>query len=307
MPGKKTIIVTTLFLLAIFVTILISLILCNKNKDLCTHRRCLFGTCSSSCKPGWSGTDCMKSVCKRDRDCLHGGKCDSKSGTCGSCASGWTGPLCDQAITTDKCASLGITCLNGGTCNKITGKCTCVGGWSGARCEIVPSPPIEEDKCVALGVTCLNGGGCDKKTGKCICTGGYTGDRCEVPQPEPEPPGPAQYVDVPSLDGTWDISQPQYSYKCLVSKSHDYCILPKFDAIQVCNNDQQCVGYLEVPDSSEWSQRGNKGMVQLIGQGQGRALAPNKCLQHQWFADSKFFKKQNAKNPPLVDCRVPVV
>jgi len=77
--------------------------------------------------------------------------------------------FCTEDI--DYCAN--VTCENGGTCDE-EGKCACVTGYQGDRCE------TNTDDCAD--VTCKNGGVCRDGVNsyECACALGYKGTTCEA-------------------------------------------------------------------------------------------------------------------------------
>uniref|UniRef100_A0A3B4H350 EGF-like domain-containing protein n=1 Tax=Pundamilia nyererei TaxID=303518 RepID=A0A3B4H350_9CICH len=133
--------------------------------------------------------------------CANGGRCVGPD-TC-QCPSDYTGPQCVgtteiypstclQAVSgkiwTFFCTDSLCTpaCQNGGRCVDVN-KCTCVGGWQGARCqigEIKLSPSIITcgGVCQCIPVVCqkpcINGGVC-VGLNRCRCTKGFTGELCE--------------------------------------------------------------------------------------------------------------------------------
>lgn len=99
----------------------------------------------------------------------HGGQC--------TCCPGYQGPQCDQH---DAC--FGITCQNGGTCDR--GQCVCPDTHTGDRCQY-PS--------------CSFNGRWD--TNHCACKMGFGGDQCEhcaIPTPH------KAYVCVPTKSTAFD-------------------------------------------------------------------------------------------------------
>ncbi|KAN0000897.1 hypothetical protein ACTFIZ_001348 [Dictyostelium cf. discoideum] len=64
-------------------------------------------------------------------------------------------------------ANCDTKCLNGGTCNPLTG-CQCINDYYGNYCEL---------KYCAV-PQCLNGGECDTTVGECSCINGFYGDDC---------------------------------------------------------------------------------------------------------------------------------
>ena len=74
----------------------------------------------------------------------------------------------------DHCTLVGSECFNGGTCDRVTGRCVCLDGFVGDRCE------TDLDECVSR--PCLNEGSCRQTLPngfECHCTAYYIGDLCE--------------------------------------------------------------------------------------------------------------------------------
>ncbi|CAC9504940.1 serine peptidase, clan SB, family S8-like protein [Leishmania infantum JPCM5] len=112
------------------------------------------GRCRS-CPAGTRGYDCSQPSV----DCSSHGTFNPATATC-TCSSGWTGASCnvssvcngrgvllsamDSPTGSEMCGCLGhwrggtcqlCDCTNGGMCNAVTGKCECVGAFTGPRCE----------------------------------------------------------------------------------------------------------------------------------------------------------------------------
>ena len=107
--------------------------------------------------------------CNQKTNCLN--NCSNK-GTCDSltgkcsCDSGYYEEDCSKKL----CPNDG-NCLNGGICNSLTGLCVCPSPsrFYGENCEKI--------KC--QDGNCSGNGTCDVSTGNCTCTVGFTGDNCE--------------------------------------------------------------------------------------------------------------------------------
>ncbi|EPY72655.1 hypothetical protein CB1_111057002 [Camelus ferus] len=91
----------------------------------------------------------------------------SQCSDCQGCPNGTYGPYCQR-----KCK-----CLNGGSCDTVTGTCDCPPGFIGADCSpICPEDHYGQD-CVQQ---CSCGSGqCDPMTGGCQCPPGQMGARCQ--------------------------------------------------------------------------------------------------------------------------------
>lgn len=65
-------------------------------------------------------------------------------------------------------------CMNGGTCEPLTGACACAAGWRGDACERACAPPSFGDDCAQI-CQCQNNATCDPASGACACAPGFTG------------------------------------------------------------------------------------------------------------------------------------
>ncbi|XP_015271977.1 PREDICTED: platelet endothelial aggregation receptor 1 [Gekko japonicus] len=122
--------------------------------DLCVPRctqECVHGRCVApdqcQCEQGWRGADCSS-----------------------DCSKLFWGPDCKSSCT----------CVNGGTCDPLTGACTCPPGYRGPLCQEPCAPGMYGQECL-LGCHCENAASCDRVTGACLCPPGFTGPHCEVP------------------------------------------------------------------------------------------------------------------------------
>ncbi|XP_051162753.1 neurogenic locus protein delta isoform X3 [Leptopilina boulardi] len=178
---------------------------CNQDLNYCTnHKPCRNnGTCfntgqgsyTCSCAPGFTGTDCEKSLLDcHAKPCLNGGLCSMEqrgnSGSGGNettaigkinsqrayrctCPAGWRGRHCE--ISTRSCRDM--PCSHGATCedDSLRGyTCLCPPGFTGHECE------LQIDECAPN--PCSNGGTCsDMVNGfNCSCPLGFSGERCEI-------------------------------------------------------------------------------------------------------------------------------
>uniref|UniRef100_A0A1I8JNS9 Delta-like protein n=1 Tax=Macrostomum lignano TaxID=282301 RepID=A0A1I8JNS9_9PLAT len=109
--------------------------------------------------------------------CANGGSCvNTEGGYSCQCPAGF------EAIDCRLNARRG-GCYNGGVCSgDFDGKCRCVDGFSGTRCEVPPQSESVSDPC-ASNQPCLHGGLCRSfaATGTfvCDCASGWLGLRCE--------------------------------------------------------------------------------------------------------------------------------
>eukprot|EP00055_Hartaetosiga_balthica_P014238 m.77130 g.77130 ORF g.77130 m.77130 type:complete len:1071 (-) comp8535_c1_seq3:3564-6776(-) len=136
---------------------------------------------------------CVDKACP---NCLNGGQCycDGVGNKKCSCKGQLSGELCEI------CA-----CKNGGTCNSISGECSCPVGFYGVQCQFACTRDtlchshgtcngiLEKCECDADYVgdsthqcefycpegTCLNGGTCKLDDGTCDCPLPYFGDSCQ--------------------------------------------------------------------------------------------------------------------------------
>ena len=111
-------------------------------------------------------------------NCGSHGTCNAGTGEC-DCTDGYTGALCQVAPdngsgdgdeggddepdtptppVVDLCVNM--NCGSHGTCNASTGECDCIGGYSGALCQVAP------DLCA--NVTCGTNQYCNPATGRCV-------------------------------------------------------------------------------------------------------------------------------------------
>ncbi|XP_019631534.1 PREDICTED: teneurin-3-like isoform X1 [Branchiostoma belcheri] len=161
--------------------------------DCSNHGECVDGTCA--CLASWAGDDCSLELCD-PADCNGNGAC--VSGSC-RCFNGWQGSGCNTAFR--PCPA---DCSGQGTCNNVTGQCDCRtpykgvdcsqiepvpcegtpnncsdhGSWSGGRCVCLPGwtgqrcelPDCNPRDCNGRGV-CING--------TCSCETGWKGEACE--------------------------------------------------------------------------------------------------------------------------------
>lgn len=87
--------------------------------------------------------------------CSGHGVCED-SGKC-SCATGWTGSICDMPLCPHNCHGRGLC---------VQGNCVCEAGWYGASCHMKRCPN-----------DCSGSGYCFE--GRCKCMSGFEGEACE--------------------------------------------------------------------------------------------------------------------------------
>ncbi|EAL64630.1 hypothetical protein DDB_G0285585 [Dictyostelium discoideum AX4] len=95
--------------------------------------------------------------------------CDTKCLNGGTC-NPLTGCQCINDHYGDYCELKHCTvpqCLNGGSCNTTVGECSCAQGYEGTDCSGISCP-----------ASCLNGGSCNTTVGECSCPQGYEGVDC---------------------------------------------------------------------------------------------------------------------------------
>src|SRR6218665_878137 len=69
-------------------------------------------------------------------------------------------------------------CSNNGTCDPMTGSCSCPPGWTGATCG-QPCPTGYYGNNCSSSCSCRNRGDCDHGTGACRCPPGHIREYCE--------------------------------------------------------------------------------------------------------------------------------
>ncbi|CAF3135376.1 unnamed protein product [Rotaria socialis] len=111
------------------------------------------------------------------------GTCNWRVRTC-DCQSGITGLFCNQTKMGEENivdeAHRCQLCHKGNTasCHMETGKCQCLPGHQGIRCEEDCPINYYGHDCINRCI-CQNGGICDSRDGHCFCLSGFTGGRCE--------------------------------------------------------------------------------------------------------------------------------
>ncbi|KAM9942451.1 hypothetical protein ACTFIT_005832 [Dictyostelium discoideum] len=95
--------------------------------------------------------------------------CDTKCLNGGTC-NPLTGCQCINDHYGDYCELKDCTvpqCLNGGSCNTTVGECSCAQGYEGTDCSGI-----------SCSASCLNSGSCNTTVGECSCPQGYEGVDC---------------------------------------------------------------------------------------------------------------------------------
>ncbi|XP_076370928.1 N-acetylglucosamine-1-phosphodiester alpha-N-acetylglucosaminidase-like isoform X2 [Tachypleus tridentatus] len=115
----------------------VSSILCVHEPD-CTpidcnsHGQCIKGQCL--CDQFWKPPDCKQLFCDK-KNCSEHGLCTVDG--C-KCSPGWRGEDCESICQPGwygQDCQRPCLCVNGGTCNRVTGECHCSSGFVGEMCE----------------------------------------------------------------------------------------------------------------------------------------------------------------------------
>ncbi|KAG8520083.1 Scavenger receptor class F member 1 [Galemys pyrenaicus] len=145
---------------------------CKQNEPCSTDT----GSCRS-CEPGWNGTLCQhpcptgtfgESCGQQCPHCRFGEACQPDTGHCQYCDSGWLGPRCEDPCPAgtygEGCGSTCPTCVEG-TCDAVTGECTCKAGYWGPSCNISCPSGFHGNNC-SVPCECLEGP-CHPVSGAC--------------------------------------------------------------------------------------------------------------------------------------------
>ncbi|CAJ0583605.1 unnamed protein product, partial [Mesorhabditis spiculigera] len=157
------------------------------------HGQCVAAGQSSSClcTPEYTGATCSElAECSVDgHPCQNGGKCIQglAVNTC-QCDSGFNGKWCEvPGMRKWPNVCDGIVCQNGGSCDPISGSCTCKPGFSGSLCEkktstitSEPSTQNPDQYTLVQCAECVHSHSClELETGSlCVCMKGYIGPTC---------------------------------------------------------------------------------------------------------------------------------
>ncbi|XP_048252749.1 uncharacterized protein LOC124144893 isoform X2 [Haliotis rufescens] len=155
------------------------------------------GACSSGCRPGFNGTDCLTLCsdgwfgdgCGERCNCLNSTEtCDKITGACSSgCRPGFNGTdcqtLCPDGFYGTNCALRCGNCINDvKMCNRSTGACPrgCTAGWLGETCLQSCSVGMYGVNCTSECQHCLNFQ-CNNRDGSCIdgCIGNFSMPLCQ--------------------------------------------------------------------------------------------------------------------------------
>ncbi|XP_064604478.1 gigasin-2-like [Liolophura sinensis] len=111
--------------------------------------------------------------------------------------------LTDGAFRQFDCTRPGSECRNGGTCDALTGECTCNNIYQGYDCGLGTS--LIRPTCT---ITCQNGGTCyvNPFNEECYCTPDFWGTTCEKPRQVMEACGPGPNGIVISIKPTGTFS-----------------------------------------------------------------------------------------------------
>ncbi|EKX33495.1 hypothetical protein GUITHDRAFT_81377 [Guillardia theta CCMP2712] len=205
---------------------------CKAGTTCSGHGRCrgVDGRCE--CLAGWAGERCngtARAACEAGTTCSGHGRCRGVDGRCkcfpswagercnvsagaagsGSCGEGFAGPgcrACSQDVYGGNCSAAceaGTTCSGHGRCRGVDGRCECLAGWAGERCNVSAgaagsgscgegfagpgcracSQDVYGENCSAAceaGTTCSGHGRCRGVDGRCECLAGWAGERCNV-------------------------------------------------------------------------------------------------------------------------------
>ncbi|EFC49938.1 predicted protein, partial [Naegleria gruberi] len=144
--------------------------------DKCTDINCVHGSCidgACQCETGYTGSLCDQAITSNNTDKCADINCvhgSCSEGVC-QCETGYTGSLCDQAVTSNNTDKCAdINCVHG-SC--IDGVCQCETGYTGSLCDQAVTSN-NTDKCADI--NCVHGSCID---GVCQCETGYTGTLCD--------------------------------------------------------------------------------------------------------------------------------
>lgn len=142
---------------------------------------------SCMCNPGYYGVKCESTMCpgfgggqfRADMTgACNGGQCNSTKGLCTKCEEGEYSGI-QKACELKKCLS--VDCSGHGACNADIGKCSCVAGWAGDKCdEQTCAGPENKQYSPASHNACSGRGACDPESGKCTCEQPFLGEGCEL-------------------------------------------------------------------------------------------------------------------------------
>ncbi|PVD25287.1 hypothetical protein C0Q70_15787 [Pomacea canaliculata] len=133
------------------------------------------------CPIGKYGGHCDRSCGK----CHANHACDRMTGICGSCSSGYTGPLCTETCSSGMygpdCREHCGRCVDSNTCNMYDGRCEtgCAPGHQPPLCKACSNNTFGVD-CGSVCGHCKNNNTCDHISGRCPdgCMSGWMGELC---------------------------------------------------------------------------------------------------------------------------------
>eukprot|EP00117_Sycon_ciliatum_P019276 scpid4015/ scgid17527/ Neurogenic locus notch protein homolog len=240
---------------------------CQTDINECTSMPCLSGgTCINAigrfkclCPVHWTGVTCETYVdpCSV-LSCSNGGTCyvDGSSGGTAKClcSVAFTGTQCQASVTTAPVSTTTATpttvpattpssvspthcsqtsCKNGGTCQSLSGVCSCLSGYVGDSCEIVVTD------CSSM--TCSNGGICTSHdagiTAVCECASGFFGDLCEGTPCTPNPCGTAACHAISETQHECICPAGKFGPACTDSVRMNHCLSAP------CKNGATCTSF----------------------------------------------------------------
>nr|XP_034311592.1 uncharacterized protein LOC105327443 isoform X11 [Crassostrea gigas] len=237
-----------------------------------SHCSCVHGTCRLSegeyqcnCYEGFTGPSCSIDVDEcSSNPCLHGGRCIDLIGQyqCDCSETGYSGINC-----TSKESDTVSTCFNNGVKHPVSGKCSCLPGYTGSECEALVDEcqhsfcgenghcidGIDNFTCVCMpGFTgkycnnnldecsanpCMNNASCipGNNDFRCACPPGFEGKRCEINKDECSPFPCNLTTAVDCIDGNND-----YSCVCREGWTGKWCQTRIHSCPQPCQNGGTC-------------------------------------------------------------------
>ena len=161
----------------------------NTNQGKCIWKGLMGADSYCACARGFHGAACEKRMCPGPNGvlytatqqdvCSRRGTCNEAAdkGTCTCGAGYYHGP--NSACEFKVCPGNG-NCNGRGTCDNVTGLCTCYTKYYGTecqrmKCEASPGVLVEATNAAV----CSGRGACNTDNGACQCGGGYSGSVCQ--------------------------------------------------------------------------------------------------------------------------------